>query len=159
MLKNLFTILTVILFSSAVYSQPSRGRGGFEQVEAEKTAYFTRALDLTSEEAREFWPVYDEFRDRKSAIIREKHSLLRYFTENYDNMDEKEAEEIAGKYLDLQIRETSLTEEFHEKFKKVLPPKKVMRFYHAENEFRMQLLRRIRGGGRGSGQGRPGGPF
>ncbi|MGF1587583.1 MAG: hypothetical protein ACFCUM_19895 [Bacteroidales bacterium] len=148
--KSLLIILASLLFASTVFAQQrQRGRQGYEQVEAEKIAFFTRTLELTSREAREFWPVYDDFQDRRNALIREKHILSRSFAENYDNMTANEAGKIADQYINLQVKETDLAVEFHEKFKNVLPPAKVMRFYQAENEFRMQLLRRIRGGGRG----------
>jgi hypothetical protein len=148
--KSLLIMLASLLFASTVFAQQGqRGRQGYEQVEAEKIAFFTRTLELTSTEAREFWPVYDEFQDSRNAIIRERHILSRSFADNYKGMDEDKAEDIGDRYIELLEKETELTMEFHEKFKKVLPPSKVMRFYQAENEFKMQLLRRIRGGGRG----------
>jgi hypothetical protein len=144
--KILLIMFASILFASNLFSQQGRGRPGYEQVEAEKIAFFTRTLELNSREAREFWPVYDDFQNRRNELIRERHQLSRSFAVNYDNMTAREAGEAADQYINLQVRETDLAVEFHEKFKKVLPPGKVMRFYQAENEFRMQLLRRIRGG-------------
>jgi hypothetical protein len=145
--KSLLIMLASMLFATNLFSQQGqRGRPGYEQVEAEKIAFFTRTLELSSREAREFWPVYDDFQNRRNELIRERHQLSRSFAANYDEMTSREAGEIADRYINLQVRETELAVEFHEKFKKVLPPGKVMRFYQAENEFRMQLLRRIRGG-------------
>jgi Spy/CpxP family protein refolding chaperone len=158
MVKNTFLILLLSLFASALSAQPGqmRGRGGIERVEAEKIAFFTRYLDLSSQEAREFWPVYDNYQDRKSNLLRERYSLSKTFSQASDDIKEKEAEEMADRYIALQIREAELAKEFHEKFKRVLPARKVMMFYQAENEFRMQLLRRLRGGGRGPGPRDPG---
>jgi hypothetical protein len=149
--KSLLIILASLLFASTLFSQQGqRGRAGYEQVEAEKIAFFTRTLELTTREAREFWPVYDEFDEKRKDLARERHMLSRSFAENYGNLTTREAGEIADRYINLQVKETDLAVEYHEKFKKVLSPVKVMRFYQAENEFRMQLLRRIRGG-RGPG--------
>ena len=150
MIKNILLTITAILIASAVSAQPGqRGRRGYEQVEAEKIAYFTRILELSREEAREFWPLYDDFEEQQEKLIVERRSLARSFSENHESMDEDEAERTGDSYINLQVKETELAREFHEKFKNVLTPKKVMLFYQAENEFRMHLLRRIRGGGRG----------
>jgi hypothetical protein len=51
---------------------------------------------------------------------------------------------------------------FHEDLKKILPPKKVMRFYITEIQFREYMLRKIRdergGGNREKGENPPPGP-
>jgi hypothetical protein len=145
--KLLLIMFASVFFTSTVFAQQGqRGRPGHEQVEAEKIAFFTRALDLDTREAREFWPAYDEFQNSRNKLISERHSLSRSFTGNKENLTSGEAVEIADQYINLQVRETELAVEFHEKLKKLLPPGKVMRFYQAENEFKMQLIRRIRGG-------------
>lgn len=152
MTRNILLTLTALLVSGILSAQPGqRGRRGYEQVEAEKIAYFTRILELSRQEAREFWPLYDDFEQQQEKLIDERRSLSMKFSENHENMNENQAEKIGDSYIDLQVKEAELAREFHEKFKNVLTPKKVMRLYQAENEFRMQLLRRIRGGGRGSG--------
>jgi hypothetical protein len=155
MLRNILIISSLLACSFTLFSQPGqmRRQPALEQIEAEKIAFFTRYLELNSKEAKEFWPVYDDFQNRKNLLIQERQNLSRYFTTNFENLPENEAEKLADRYISLQVKETDLAGEFHEKFKKVLPSKKVMRFYQAENEFRMQLLRRIRRGGNQSGMG------
>jgi len=145
-------ILCSLIFSVSLTAQQGqmRGRTSLEQVEAEKIAFFTRYLELSSREAQEFWPVYNDFQNRKNKINQERQNLSRYFAQNSANLSDSEAREIADRYIDLQIQEARLTGEYHKKFMEVLPPGKVMLFYQAENEFRMQLLRRLRGG-RGPG--------
>lgn len=146
-------ILCSLIFSVSLTAQQRgqmRGRTGLEQVEAEKIAFFTRYLELSSREAQEFWPVYNDFQNRKNKINQERQNLSGYFAQNSANLSDSEAREIADRYIDLQLQEARLTGEYHKKFMEVLPPGKVMLFYQAENEFRMQLLRRLRGG-RGPG--------
>jgi Spy/CpxP family protein refolding chaperone len=156
MTKYLF-IIAVLLFSTHQISAQRGMQQGrqqdFEQVEAERIAFFTKYLELTAEEAKQFWPLYDDYRNQRNLLTHERQTLSRYFLQNQQNLPEEESEEIADKYIDLQVRESKLAEEFHKKFKEVISPKKVMRLYEAENAFRMQLLRRIRGGGAGAGRG------
>ncbi len=157
MSKYIFITATLLLIFINIAAQPQyqRGRGGFEQVEAERIAFITRYLELTSDEAKRFWPVYDAFRNSRELLSRERQEISRSFRQNYINLGDKEAGEMADRYIALQVQEAELAEEYHHKFKSVIPPVKVMRLYEAENIFRMQLLRRVRGGGPGRG---PGGP-
>jgi hypothetical protein len=156
--KNSIIIFALFLFPLLMAAQPGqqRGRGGFERVEAEKIAFFTRSMELTSGEARDFWPVYDSFQERRSMLVRERHTIAANFTRSRGQLTDNEAAEMADRYIELQVKEADLASEYHERFKAVLPPDKVMRLYQAENEFKMQLLRRVRGGGPGREAGGPG---
>ncbi len=147
MKKKTLLIFITILCSSALSAQAGRTveRSTFEKIEKEKIAFFTNYLELSSREAREFWPVYEEFQNQRNDLIREKQSLLQSVSWNHGNLPENEAKEAADRYIDFRVKENELVEEFHKKFKAVLPPRKVMLLYLAENEFRMHLLRRLRG--------------
>lgn len=153
--RKLFFLSVIMFYSVNLAAQPGqmRGRQAFEQVEAEKIAFFTRFMDLTSEEAKDFWPVYDDFQNQRNQLVWERQSLSRHFAGNYEDLSADESEDTADRYIGLQVKESDLIREYHSKFKEILPPKKVMRLYQAENEFRTRLLRRIRGG-RGAGHGR-----
>lgn len=122
-----------------------------EQINAEKIAFFTERMSLTSEEAKEFWPVYNDLSSRREKIFNERRNLNSYYRSNKENLKEKEIEQLADKLIELQIQEVKLAEEFHKKFKAVLPAEKVLIFYQSEGEFRNYLLRRLSGGGRGQG--------
>lgn len=107
-------------------------RSAFEKIEKEKIAFFTLHLELSSREAREFWPVYEEFQNRRNDFLSEKQALLQSVIRNHGNLQENNAKETADRYIEIQVKEIELVEEFHKKFKAVLPPKKVMLLYQAE---------------------------
>jgi hypothetical protein len=48
-----------------------------EQLESQKVAFITKQLSLTIEEAQRFWPVYNEFQQKKEEINRNKRQLLK----------------------------------------------------------------------------------
>ena len=41
------------------------------------------------------------------------------------------------------VQESALAVTFHKKLKEVLPPAKVIRFYQAENQYKVQLLNEL----------------
>lgn len=145
--KKALLIFITILSTSGLYAQSGRvvDQTAFKKIEKEKIAFFTNYLELSSREARDFWPVYEEFQNRRNDFLSEKQSLLQSVVRNHVNLQENKAKETADRYIEIQVKEIELVEEFHKKFKAVLPPRKVMLLYQAENEFRMHLLRRLRG--------------
>jgi hypothetical protein len=149
----MLTMFLFPLFLSAQQGQ-QRVRGDFEKVEAEKIAFYTRTMELTSREAREFWPVYDSFQEKRSTLVRERFGISANFTRSRGQLTDRESADMADRYIELQVLEADLAREYHERFKAILPPDKVMRLYQAEHEFKMQLLQRVRGGGAGGGAGR-----
>jgi len=115
-----------------------------QRLDAYKIAFFTKRLNLTSQEAEKFWPVYNEFQDNKTKIQLERHELNRNFNQNELNMSEREMSEAGDKFVGLEIREAALAQEFHTRIKTILSPVKILRLYQAENQFRQQLLNELR---------------
>jgi hypothetical protein len=115
----------------------------FEKLNAYKIAFFTRKLNLTSQEAEKFWPVYNDFQNKRNSIQLERQSLNRYINQNELNMPEKEMIEAGDKYISLQVQEVALAQEFHNKFKEILSPVKIIRLYQAENQYKVQLLKEL----------------
>jgi hypothetical protein len=114
-----------------------------DKLNAYKIAFFTRRLNLTSGEAEKFWPVYNEFQNKRIVIQTERQSLNRNVNQNMLNMSEKEMTETGDRLISLQIQEASLAQEYHKKFREILSPAKVLRLYQAENQYRMQLLNEL----------------
>lgn len=115
-----------------------------ERFNAQKIAFFTQKLNLTSAEAEKFWPVYNEYQKKKNDILMEKRDSDRYLRQSFNTLTDKEIEEITDKYIEYASDEADLLTVYHEEFKKVLPIKKVIRLYQAENQFKEMLLRQIR---------------
>ena len=68
-MKNYISILAFLIFASGITAQENRGvkRDGKRKqrsdsrIEAKKVAYITEELDLSTEEAQRFWPLYNDF--------------------------------------------------------------------------------------------------
>jgi hypothetical protein len=115
-----------------------------QRLDAYKIAFFTKRLNLTSQEAEKFWPVYNEYQDAKNKIQLERQEINRNFNQNELNMNDRELTDAGDRFIGLQVREAALAQEFHNKIKTVLSPVKVMRLFQAENQYRIQLLNELR---------------
>ena len=116
-----------------------------EKLNVYKIAFFTRRLNLTSQEAEKFWPVYNEYQKQKNLIQQEKVTLIRDFNQNESTLNDNQLTELGDKLIASIVQESSLAVTFHKKLKEVLPPAKVIRFYQVENQYKAQLLNELQG--------------
>jgi hypothetical protein len=80
-----------LLISSLSFAQDFKERR--EKVKALKVAFITEKLELTTEEAQKFWPIYNVFDDNQSELRHEKMRAIlnRFRPGNVDKLSEKEA--------------------------------------------------------------------
>lgn len=149
------TILAIILFIQTGWAQGGLGQRQErqEQMEARRIAFITRELSLTPAEATDFWPVYNEYNNKRNEMMR-KHQAQRQQVNNLDRLSEQQLLVIADAEITNMEEMAALRREYHEKFKKILPVKKVIELYEAERNFNRNLLRESRGVQRGPGRGR-----
>jgi hypothetical protein len=131
-------IMLVLQVSRSAAQNPN-----LEKLNNYKIGFFTKRLNLTSEEAEKFWPVYNEYQGQRNQIQLDKLKLNRNFNQNESSLSDKQLEDIGDKYVDCIVRESSLAVEFHKKLKTVLPPEKVIMYYQAENQYKVQLLNEL----------------
>lgn len=115
-----------------------------ESLQQQKVAFFTENLQLTPAESARYWPVYNDYQNRRDKITRDRNTLLKYFESNKNNLTESEATELIVKYLAFQKEETQLLETYTQKFQEFLPANKVMRIYIVELDFKKWLLENLR---------------
>ncbi|MGA1978778.1 MAG: hypothetical protein ABSG89_13140 [Bacteroidales bacterium] len=140
MKKRSVLLITLLVISSAtVWSQ----NPNLERLNDYKIAFFTRKMNLTSGEAEKFWPLYNEFQEKKRLIQENKAQINRNFNLNGQNMSDKELSDAADKYISLVMDEALLSQELNNKLKAILPPAKILRLYQAENQYKLQLLNEL----------------
>jgi hypothetical protein len=94
--------------------------------------FITKELQLTAGEADAFFPVYNEYIQKK----KETRKSLR--TEN------RGAEKSVDKIIDLEQDLVNLQREYLEKFRKILPEKKVVQLLEAEKKFKTMMVQRLK---------------
>ncbi len=116
-----------------------------DKLNAFKIGFFTRRLDLTTGEAEKFWPAYNEYQDKRNALLLEKASLIRNFTRNRSSLTDRQLTEMGDRLMDLLSEESTLAVNFHKKLKEILTPSKVILFYQVENQYKAALLNELQG--------------
>jgi len=125
------------------FSWLSAQNTNLEKLNNFKIGFFTRKLDLSSAEAEKFWPVYNEYQTQKNDLQIEKLKINRNFNLNESTLTNKQLEEMGDKFVDLLVQESNLAVAFHKKLKEVLSPTKVILYYQAEAQYKIQLLNEL----------------
>ena len=140
-MKRIVIFLFIIIILPVTKSQAQNTN--LEKLNNYKIGFFTKRLNLTSEEAEKFWPVYNEYQVQRNQIQLEKMKINRTFNQNESTLNDKQLEEMGDRYVDLLVQESGLAVTFHKKLKTVLSPAKVIMYYQAENQYKVQLLNEL----------------
>lgn len=143
-----FVQTIVIACAFAIYcsadASAQKNHNWREKIMCEKIAFLTTELDLSTKEAQEFWPVYNEY--MKEIENAQKNIYVNYKALNEaikEAKPEKEVAECLDKYLKAQEDKAELTTESVKKFRKVLSEEKVAKLYLAEEKFRRNQITRL----------------
>ena len=103
-------------------------------LQAERTKLVAANLQLTEPEAAKFWPLYNEYRAQQSKLGDRAMELIDDFAKNYDSLSDAKAKELLKRQLEIENDRVKLRRSYAGKFEKVLPAKKVARYYQIENK-------------------------
>ncbi len=111
-----------------------------EAIEARKISYITRKLSLTPEQAREFWPIYNEYTEKVE-------NLSESFRVQQDQLPRPEEmnQEEAAQYVEAELARfedaAALRREYAEKMGDVISIQQVALLLDAERSFHRMLFR------------------
>ncbi len=139
-MKRIVVLISMVLISAFGMLAVGSDQFNYEEFKAKKIAYFTAHIDLTPAEAEKFWPVYNEFEQKKFALMQERKELDRQLDEKIEDLSDREYIELSKKITTFHVNEGNLDVEYNAKFLKILSPKKVIQLYSAEKNFKNHLL-------------------
>ena len=148
-MKTILTF-TICLFLS-VLSVSAQERHGpskeqIAQIETIKIAFITDRLDLTTNEAKGFWPIYNKYQAEVNSLWDQKRSNW-----NANNKTNPAVALTTDLALDRKLLDTKV--KYLKQFQNVVPAQKVLALYRAEPEFREYLMKQLRN--RSGGERKP----
>lgn len=149
-MKKTIILFLGLLISASTFAQGPGGRGHMEiekRYRVQKIAFISDKMQLTTEEAEKFWPLYREFEAEKDKYSMEMRDFRGTFPEDDADMTEEQALEFLTYFNEHQVAMSKLAVEYHKKFLKVISAKQVLLLHNAENGFRRHLLQEFRGRG------------
>ena len=139
----LFPIIFLVV-ASLSFSQGFKEKR--EKVKALKVAYITEQLELTTDEAQKFWPIYNAFDENQSELRHEKmRSILdRFKPGNVEKLSEKDASNSLAQMEKIEEDLFNLKKKFIKDLQGVISAKKIIKLKKAEEDFNRELLKQMR---------------
>lgn len=137
-MKKTSIVLSFLLIGSVVFGQVGKRREALEErVKSLKIAFVTEKLALTPDESEKFWPVYNQMEAERASLMAEKKSDFG------DDITDKEAQLYITRHFDIREKEIQLERRYIDKFKTLLPDRKVAKLLWVEKQFRQEVMSNI----------------
>lgn len=150
--KLIFSLLLLISFSSIATAQ---GEGRKEQmkerVKSLKIAFLTSELQLSPEESKAFWPLYEAHEAKVETLNKSIKG-----DKPIEDLSEAEAKALIEKYIAIEKEKLKSEEMLLRELTPIIGAQRVIRLKKSDEKFKRKLLERAKEN-RGGGQGRRGG--
>lgn len=141
-----FLLMGFVLLATATTSWAQRhNREEVQRIQDAKIAIITNRLNLTPEQATGFWPVYNEYSQKRREVHRQQRKII-VEKRQAGTTDEAVLANLK-EVQDLKQRELDLEKEYQSRFLKVISANQLAELYKAERTFNDMLLQRLKKNG------------
>lgn len=137
------TLIAGLICSIGLFAQEQSGekrKFDKEAYQVKRNAYITAEIGLTSDEAVDFIPLDNEFKQKMFEAGRECRKLGRDSKSNKTMSDEAYLK-LIDCHLDTRLKEAQIEKEYFEKFKKILSAEKLYKYLEADSKFMREFMR------------------
>ncbi len=96
-------------------------------------------LKLTDGESTRLWQVYEQYSAEMSKINGTKTAILKEYSQEYDTLTDDQAGDLIRRWLETDVEQAKLRQQFAGIFRKVLPGKKAATFLQLERRITMMM--------------------
>lgn len=105
-----------------------------DTIRANRKALVASSLKLTDEEAGRFWPLYDRYQTELNTVSDRAVKVIEDYTASFTSLTDEKAMKLADEWLSAEGDRVKVRRTYLEEFAKVIPGRKVVRFYQIENK-------------------------
>jgi hypothetical protein len=105
-----------------------------DTIRANKKALVAANLNLTDDEAKQFWPVYDRYQAELKGVNDRLLKVLEDYTASFHDLSDEKAKQLIDDYLTQETDRAKVRRSYADEIGKALPGRKVARFYQIENK-------------------------
>ena len=143
------TLRAVVLILAATLAQPALSAEETkpsasdmeilrDKVRADKKFIVSDNMELTEEEAKGFWPIYQAYQEDLHKINERMAKVINEYAVAYNKgaLLDKTARQLIDEAIEIEMDEAKLRKSYVPKLSKVLPGAKVARYLQIENKIR-----------------------
>ena len=109
-----------------------------DKIRADKKLVVATNMELTESEAKDFWPIYEQYQKDLQKINQRMANLLESYADDFRNksLTDDKAKKLINDALAIDRAEADLKSTYAPKLSKALPIRKVARYLQIENKIR-----------------------
>ena len=139
---KLYISLLLLLISTITLSQ---NNDKLEKIKALRVAFISTKLELTSNEAQKFWPIFNEFDKNQTDLRKEKRILMmRLKHQNTSSLSDIEMQKLLDTSELLESNIQTNRQQLVKNLKGVISPQKIILLKQLEEDFKKTLLKQMR---------------
>jgi hypothetical protein len=120
--------------SGPAFAQTSQKQLDIAAARAQRKATVGANMNLSSDEAAKFWPVYDAYEKAMDSIEDRHVRELKEFAAKYNNFTDEDAKKKLDEVIAIQQARLDVQKEYIPQFRAVISQVKVTRFYQIDNK-------------------------
>jgi hypothetical protein len=113
------------------------------QIMVDKRSVYTKALKLTDDESRAFWPVYDEYEAKVKTIDDRFVQLIDDYATKYSTMTDADARRMLAAKMKLDRERMDLQQAYTKKVARAVPAIKALRYAQLESRIDNELMHQV----------------
>ena len=139
---KLFISLILLFISTITLSQ---NNDKLEKIKALRVAFISTKLELTSNEAQKFWPIFNEFDKNQTDLRKEKRMLMMKLKhQNTSSLSDIEMQKLLDTSELLESNIQTNRQQLVKNLKGVISPQKIILLKQLEEDFKKTLLKQMR---------------
>ena len=139
---KLYISLLLLFISTITLSQ---NNDKLEKIKALRVAFISTKLELTSNEAQKFWPIFNEFDKNQTDLRKEKRMLMmRLKHQNTSSLSDIEMQKLLDTSELLESNIQTNRQQLVKNLRGVISPQKIILLKQLEEDFKKTLLKQMR---------------
>lgn len=147
-MKNIYSIsafLLLVLISFSCKTEEAQNEQQVENAEklykSEKIGFFTEKMNLTENEAIHFWPIYNNYENKRDSIWQGRKQFFHQYRQDNNSFNDSALDQFL--LFDQQLYQ--LKAEAVKKLRPYLSDDKILQMFYTEMQFKHVIINRIRG--------------
>jgi hypothetical protein len=150
-MKRFYKILpvTLIIFLTAIPllaqqqdAEPViRNKEAMEKIQSARIALITSRLGLTPEQAQKFWPIYNEYLEKRRGLARELNQDRQ--TADPNKMTDRQSQQLMEQSMKIKQQMLDLEKDYSQRLQKVITNQQLLELRKAEQDFRRMIIERL----------------
>jgi Spy/CpxP family protein refolding chaperone len=133
----------VVGMNMFLFAHDDKKKAEFEEFKEKRIAFISKAMNLTADEAKAFWPLCNELQEKKFKVNQQLRNALREFgkaEKEGKSHTEEDYEKLVNLFAEAKVKEAKLEQEYIDKFSDVISAEKIFCYQRAEQQFAREML-------------------